>query len=629
MSTPTLSIAGTTVVEGDSGATKAVFTVTLSAASVTPVTVDVATANGTALGGTDFTAGTGTLTISAGSLSANILVDVTGDTRYEAAETFSVTLSNPTGATFADGAANVSATGTILNDDSLPVLSVQNVSVKEGDSGTSVATFTVALSAPSDLPVTFRAGTRGITASPGVDYGAGTADITIPAGQTSYQINVTLNGDSRFETDEQFELVLVQPTNATFADGATSTAGTATIVNDDTAPTQQALVLGVDGTPVVIELRTDLAPGHVARIVELAQSGFYDNSPFHRVVEDFVAQGGKSAGTGGGSGELLAPEFTTAPFLRGAVGMARATSVNSADSQFFVMLADNQGLDGNYTVWGQVVNGMEAIDALPRGEPPATPGTMTYARVGDTLKQGNAGAEAVQGGTGRDVLMGAGGNDTLSGGVGNDTLLGGSGTDVAVFSGNRSAYTITIGSGAKTYSVAGPDGTDTLVSVETLRFADGDAWIEDAAGQTGVVHRFYNSATGAHFFTTSNTEANAVRATLPTFDHEGLAYRTAADGAAGATDVFRFYNTALGYHFYTANAAERDAIMATLPNFQYEGVAYKAYAADNGPQEELYRFFNTSTGAHFFTTSETERDAIIATLPAFTYEGVAFYVDVL
>lgn len=511
----------------------------------------------------------------------------------------------------------------------LPVLTVQGVSIKEGDSGTSVATFTIALSAASDQPVTFRAGTRGITATPGVDYVAGTADITIPAGQTLYQISVSINGDHRFETNEQFELVLVEPTNATFPNGATTTVGAATIVNDDPLPTQQALVLDVGGTPVVIQLRADLAPQHVARIVELAGSGFYDNSPFHRVVEGFVAQGGTSATTGGGSGELLAPEFTTASFLRGAVGMARASSVNSADSQFFVMLADNQGLDGNYTVWGHVVSGMEAIDALPRGEPPATPGTMTYARVGDTLRQGSATAEVVQGGTGRDVLMGGAGNDTLLGGAGNDTMLGGSGNDVVVFSGNRSAYTVTVGSGAKSYIVAGPDGTDTLVSVEQLRFADGDSWIEDAAGQSGVVHRFYNSATGAHFFTTSNAEANAVRATLPTFDHEGLAYRTAADGAAGATDVFRFYNTTLGYHFYTANAVERDAIIATLPEFQYEGVAYKAYAADNGPQEELYRFYNTSTGAHFFTTSETERDAIIATLPTFTYEGVAFYVDVL
>lgn len=238
-------------------------------------------------------------------------------------------------------------------------------------------------------------------------------------------------------------------------------------------------------------------------------------------------------------------------------------------------------------------------------------------------------SDRMSGLAGNDVIHAGRGQDTLQGGTGNDTLHGEAGTDTAVFSGKRSDHTIVFDAPAGRYTVAGPDGTDSLISVERLRFDDGDAWIEDAAGLSGVVHRFFNNATGAHFFTVSNTEANAVRVGLPSFEDEGLAYRTAVAGATGTTDVYRFYNTATGFHFYTANPVERDAILKTLPTFQYEGVGYQAYGADSGPQEELYRFFNTATGAHLFTTSEQERDAIIATLPTFVFEGIAFYVDPL
>jgi peptidylprolyl isomerase len=134
---------------------------------------------------------------------------------------------------------------------------------------------------------------------------------------------------------------------------------------------------------VVIQLRPDLAPGHVARISELAQEGFYDGVVFHRVISGFMAQGGDPTGTGMGGSEKpdLTAEFNDAPHVRGTCSMARAMNPNSANSQFFICFQDANFLDGQYTVWGQVTSGMEHVDALPKGEPPATPGKIIKATV--------------------------------------------------------------------------------------------------------------------------------------------------------------------------------------------------------------------------------------------------------
>lgn len=121
---------------------------------------------------------------------------------------------------------------------------------------------------------------------------------------------------------------------------------------------------------VVIELLPELAPKHVARVKELCRKGFYDGTPFHRVIDGFMAQGGDPSGSGtGGSGLGNVPgEFTTKRrFLRGAVGAARTSDPNSADSQFFIMFAPAPSLDGQYTIWGQVVSGMEFVDKIKRG----------------------------------------------------------------------------------------------------------------------------------------------------------------------------------------------------------------------------------------------------------------------
>ena len=134
---------------------------------------------------------------------------------------------------------------------------------------------------------------------------------------------------------------------------------------------------------VVIQLRPDLAPGHVARIAELAQAGFYDGVVFHRVIPGFMAQGGCPKGTGTGGSDLpdLKAEFNDVPHVRGVCSMARTSAPNSANSQFFICFDDARFLDRQYTVWGEVTSGMEFVDALPKGEPPRAPGSIVKATV--------------------------------------------------------------------------------------------------------------------------------------------------------------------------------------------------------------------------------------------------------
>jgi peptidylprolyl isomerase len=137
------------------------------------------------------------------------------------------------------------------------------------------------------------------------------------------------------------------------------------------------------GGTVLIELFPDVAPKHVARVKELAKAGFYDGIVFHRVIPGFMAQTGDPTGTGtGGSGKgNLMAEFNKKPFVRGTVGAARSQSPNSADSQFFICFAAAPHLNGQYTVWGQVIEGMENVDKVAVGEPPANPTKMTKVRL--------------------------------------------------------------------------------------------------------------------------------------------------------------------------------------------------------------------------------------------------------
>jgi peptidylprolyl isomerase len=150
---------------------------------------------------------------------------------------------------------------------------------------------------------------------------------------------------------------------------------------DLSSPENKLLMELKDGT-VTIQLRPDWAPKHVARIKQLAREGFYDGIIFHRVIEGFMAQTGDPTGTGmSGSGTKLKAEFSKTPHDRGVCSMARSQNVDSADSQFFICFKNAGFLDGQYTAWGVVIDGMPHVDKIARGEPPANPDKMISVKV--------------------------------------------------------------------------------------------------------------------------------------------------------------------------------------------------------------------------------------------------------
>jgi len=224
-----VSVNNISVTEGNSGTTNAIFTVSLSAPSAQTITVQFATANGTATLASDYVAKTGTLTFSPGIVTQLDTILVNGDLLNEADETFFLNLSSATNAVFADS----QGVCTILNDDPLPAISVNDISVLEGNSGTTNAIFIVSLSAPSGQPITVQYSTADGTATAGSDYAAKTGTLTFPAGTGTRNDTILVNGDLLNEPNETFFLNLSSPTNATFADSQ----GICTILNDDSVTT--------------------------------------------------------------------------------------------------------------------------------------------------------------------------------------------------------------------------------------------------------------------------------------------------------------------------------------------------------------------------------------------------------
>jgi peptidylprolyl isomerase len=156
------------------------------------------------------------------------------------------------------------------------------------------------------------------------------------------------------------------------------------------ADPQNTLLIDTKHGRIVVKLRPDLAPKHVERIKQLAREGYYNNVPFHRVIPGFMAQTGdgtRGDGTGGSKYPNLPAEFSKVPFKRGVVGMARANDPNSANSQFFIMYADGSFLDGKYTVVGDVLSGMDAVDKIKKGEPVSDPDRMTKVQVAADAKK--------------------------------------------------------------------------------------------------------------------------------------------------------------------------------------------------------------------------------------------------
>src|ERR1017187_8542921 len=152
---------------------------------------------------------------------------------------------------------------------------------------------------------------------------------------------------------------------------------------------QNTVLLDTTKGRIVIKLRNDIAPKHAERIKQLARDGFYNNVPFHRVIAGFMAQTGDGQngdGTGGSKHPQLKAEFSNVPYTRGVVGMARTSDPNSANSQFFIMFAENSGLNGQYTVIGQVMSGMDVVDKIKKGEPPTDPDKILKMQVAADAK---------------------------------------------------------------------------------------------------------------------------------------------------------------------------------------------------------------------------------------------------
>ena len=226
---PTLSINDVTLAEGNTGAVNATFTVTMSAVSGQAVTVNYATADGTAIQPSDYTTSPGTITFAPGETSKTITVVVKGDTLDEVSETFNVTLASPTNATLADG----TGIGTISDDDASPTLSINDVTATEGNTGTVNATFTVTLSAASGQAVTVNYATANGTAVQPNDYASSSGTLSFAPGETTKTITVAIHGDVLDEVSEAFNVNLSTPVNATIGDGI----GLGTITDDDAAPT--------------------------------------------------------------------------------------------------------------------------------------------------------------------------------------------------------------------------------------------------------------------------------------------------------------------------------------------------------------------------------------------------------
>ncbi|TDO15140.1 aryl-phospho-beta-D-glucosidase BglC (GH1 family) [Mycobacterium sp. BK086] len=255
--TPSISISDTSVAEGNSGSGNATFTVTLSKAATTPVTVGYSTANGTATAGADYTSTTGTLTFNPGVTSQTVTVKVTGDTGVESNETFTVALSNPSGATISRG----TATGTITNDDvAAPSILITDATVAEGNSGSSNATFTVTLSSASTTPVTVGYSTANGTATAGADYTSTTGTLTFNPGVTSQTVTVKVTGDTAVEAGETFTVALSNPSGATISRGT----ATGTITNDDVATNPG------NNNSVTYSVTNDWGSGHNANITVTA-----------------------------------------------------------------------------------------------------------------------------------------------------------------------------------------------------------------------------------------------------------------------------------------------------------------------------------------------------------------------
>jgi CSLREA domain-containing protein len=402
---PTISIADTSVSEGDIGTTTASFTVTLSAASPDTVTVDWATAEGTATDPEDFQAASGTVTFAPSDTSETVNVTVNGDVIDEgASESFTVNLSNAGGATILDG----QAAGAITDDDAATI-SIDDETVTEGNTGTTPATFTVSLSTPSASTVTVDWDTAdGTAVSPG-DYAANIGTVTFMAGDVSEDVVVNVVGDVVHEGNETFTVDLSNPSNATINDAQ----GVGTITDDDPQPTvsigDASATEGNAGTTQATFSVSLSGPSSSQVTVDWATSEGTATAP-----ADYVTD----------SGIVTFSALDMAETI--AVRINGDTTVESNET-FTVTLSDPNGA----TIGDGQGTGTITDDDAPPPPPPPPPAAKCPGFESDPRPQlvGTESADTLIGTAAAEIVCGLGGNDTLKGGGGKDLVLGGGGND--------------------------------------------------------------------------------------------------------------------------------------------------------------------------------------------------------
>ena len=336
---PSLSVDDISVSEGNAGTVSAAFTVALSAPSALPVTVSFATADGTALGASDFSPATGTLTFAPGVRSLKVNVTVSGDTLYEADETYSLGLSSPTGATLADAAGACE----ILNDDQQPSLSIGDVTVAEGGTGTTTAVFTVSLSVPSGLPVSVAYATVGGTATSDVDFTAVTGTLTFAPGDTSVTVGVPIVGDVLDETDETYAVGLSAVAGAALADGQ----GKGTILDDDPTPSLSiedvAITEGDSGSSAVVFTVGLSAPS--GRAVSVA---YATTDGTAKAGSDYAASSGTLTFSAGVTTRTVSVavlgDAVAEPTETFSLALSQATNASLSRDQAVATITDNDAL---------------------------------------------------------------------------------------------------------------------------------------------------------------------------------------------------------------------------------------------------------------------------------------------
>lgn len=434
---PTLSIADASVTEGDSGITDAAFTVSLTGATEKTVIVGYATQDGTATAPSDYVADNDSLTFSPGETSKVVSIHAKGDVLSETDETFAVVLANPSNATLGGD----SGTGTIVNDDEAPVLSIDAVQVAEGDSGTTNATFTVSLSSASGQQVTVDYATEDGSATSPDDYDAASGTLTFTAGQTSKQVTVLVNGDTSTETTESFFVDLSDASGATIGDAQ----GQGTILDDDgSADVSVSTTDSPDpvqvGSPLTYTVTVSNAGPAPASNVELA-----DALPANIVFVSATPSQGDCEGTGpvtcslGGiaKNNTATVDIVVTAMRTGTLANTGDVTadqpdgnlLNNHDEEATDVVADANGCTIVGTAGAETLTGTSGADVICAGDG----NDNLFGAGGNDQLRGEGGNDELHGATGDDALLGGPGIDSLFGGIGNDSFDGGADTDTASF----------------------------------------------------------------------------------------------------------------------------------------------------------------------------------------------------